>query len=100
MSYDRFPVRVTTPDGVIDRARFAYLDDGVARVYVEGPGRTVVEIATLEEAKLTTRGRRTWTVTSADGSTTWTVEKGAGCGCGSPLRSFRPQGQRARRVGT
>lgn len=93
-----FPANVQPPDGpAILLARVAVHRDGdvlTMRVFTEGPGRVVglahaVTIAGYEQVVRPLRpAAPSWTVTDTDGQV-WTITRGAGCGCSSPLKRFQ-----------
>jgi hypothetical protein len=88
---DRMPARVTLPDGR-DLAEARVILTG-ARIYAwVGGSRGVELVAELEydrEASVAPRGSDAlWTVETSEGPVV--VQRGSGCGCGSPLRSFVP----------
>lgn len=101
--YTRFPARVSGPDGLaVNRAAVVVHADGRAIVAVLSRGRsgTPEEVARLEGVTVEKHPNRTATLTSSDG-TVWTVERGDGCGCKSPLSAWlNQQVGTPRRVGT
>lgn len=94
-----FPAQVTTPDGeVLPLAKIGIAHDGdrlLFRVFTNAQpnGITMVHEVELADYEQVTRPLRpaapSWIVTDAAGST-WTIVRGAGCGCGNPLKRFRP----------
>lgn len=95
-----FPAHVIEPDGT--ELRLAKI--GVAALTADGPlvlrvftssGGVVslhreVAIAGFDQPLSPLRpGRPTYVVTDGDGGT-WTITKGAGCGCSDPLKRFQP----------
>lgn len=87
---DVVPARVTTPQGVLDGVR-VYASGGIVAVWKALNGQAVLDRAhglTAAASVVEGRGSRgPWTLTLADG-TEWTVERGAGCGCGSPVKKM------------
>jgi hypothetical protein len=87
-----FPARVRTPDQTFDKAKL-FVVDGVATVW-QVVNRQITEVARLDvatHAEAPGVGMlKTHTLTSEDG-VEWVVEKGSGCGCGSPLKRFQPE---------
>lgn len=85
VTYSRFPAAVSSARRHERRAAIVVID-GTARVAVLVPGRGVQVVEEFAVADVATVNRVT-TLTEPDG-TSWTVGKGDGCGCGSPLRSW------------
>lgn len=93
-----FPANVQPPDGApIALARIAVHRDGdvlTMRVFTEGPGRQVVlaRSAVIADYEQMVRPLRpaapSWQVTDDQGLV-WTITRGAGCGCSSPLKRFQ-----------
>lgn len=85
---DRHPATVLGPDGTTyDGARVVLTRESMF-VFVVHAG--VVEMLVVQDydAEQSVLGRRGWTVAADDGA--WTVERGSGCGCSSPLKRFVP----------
>lgn len=85
---DRHPATVVDPEGtVIDGARVVLTRDEVFVFVVRESG--VVELAREPwSATDSVLGRSAWRVAGRSG--VWAVERGSGCGCGSPLKRFVP----------
>lgn len=83
-----YPAQVTFPDGtVVDKAKL-FVQGGVAVVGTVRD-RRIVEAARLEGVTATQKIGAVTYLTADDG-TTWEVRRGAGCGCGSPLKRWNP----------
>lgn len=95
-----FPARVATPDGSFDKAK-VFVYDGTATVW-QVVDRRVVEVTRLEGVESYREqpgeGMRKATVLVAQDGTEWTVTKGAGCGCSSPLKKMQPPAARPLRA--
>lgn len=83
-----FPAVVTAPDGEHwSMARLRFVGDRLqVFAYSRGAVRLAAETTITETVQQTVeRGRPArYHLSSPDG--TWVVEKGAGCGCGHPLK--------------
>lgn len=104
--FTRYPARVVSGDGALhlNRAAVILYADGkaVAAVMTGQGGRSgdVEVVAELADATVTKNPDRTATIAAADG-TTWTVSRGDGCGCSSPLSRWLTAAQGTpRRAGT
>lgn len=87
---DLIPVHVETPQGRIKDARL-YVRDGRAMVFV-ARGREVIvalESSGVTETARSTSRREPFVVRFEDGGI-WEATRAGGCGCGSPLKKFRP----------
>jgi hypothetical protein len=83
-------VHVETPQGRIKDARL-YVRDGHAMVFV-AKGREVIvalEASGVTETERPQLRRQPFIVRFEDGGT-WEATRAGGCGCGSPLKKFRP----------
>lgn len=105
-TFTRYPARVVSNDGALtlNRAAVIVYGDGraVAAVMTGQGGRSgdVEVVAELANATVRKNPNRTATVKAADG-TTWTVSRGDGCGCSSPLSRWLTAAQGTpRRAGT
>lgn len=85
IDYSRFPAAVTS-DRRRERRAAVIVKDGTARVAVVVPGQGVQIVEEFAVADVVTANRVT-TITGQDG-TAWTIDKGDGCGCHSPLRTW------------
>lgn len=83
--YSRFPAAVKS-DRRAERRAAIVVRDGVATLAVIVPRQGVQVVETFEVDRIETANRITMLV-EPDG-TTWTVGKGDGCGCASPLRTW------------
>jgi len=86
-----FPAKVTTPTETFDRAR-VHLANGRLRVWTAENGEGVRLVLERDVAEIVPQRRSLRA--SADVKTTdgelVAISKGAGCGCGHPLKSFNP----------
>lgn len=89
--WDLYPVSVRGPDAF--RERMARVAVGDRRMRIWTVARGTRDAAVVVETELVgfdeTRSRREWTLTDADGGE-WAIVRGAGCGCGHPLRKVDP----------
>jgi hypothetical protein len=88
---DRMPARVRLPDGVDIAECRAVLTQERLYVWAATPAGVELraELPYDPDRSVTPRGDRAlWTVQTPEGIAT--VERGAGCGCGSPLRTLVP----------
>lgn len=92
MSLVRFPARVTLDDGtpVADRCKVFQLGADVAVFEVVAGAVTETHRLAGATSTGTAAGGRAVRFAGTDG-TVWLVSKGAGCGCGSPLKRFDPR---------
>lgn len=101
--YTRYPARVAGTDGLqVNRAAVLVRADGTALVAVLSGGTRgdVQVVGQLDGATVRKNPNRTATLTAADG-TEWTVARGDGCGCSSPLsRWLTAQQGTPRRMGS
>lgn len=85
---DRFPAVVCDPDGRIhDRARVVLTRDEMF-VWVENGGGVHELVRQRYQLDGSTVGRGDWSILAVGGP--WLVQRGHGCGCGSPLKRFVP----------
>lgn len=93
---DRYPATVHCPDGTVLRNARAILTradgDMPPRLWLYTDRRPEPHLhaslpAELAETRIP-HGRGTWTVATDTGA--YRVERGRGCGCGSPLRRWKP----------
>lgn len=94
-----FPAKVTFGfEQTTSRPVRVILIDGTLFVYDLIDKQPAV-IAEMHGAVLERAGRLTRAAGEVHGApASWTIERAAGCGCGNPLRHFKPPG--ARRTGT
>lgn len=85
VAYSRFPAAVTSVKRA-ERRSAVIVAGGIARVAVIVPGEGVQVVEEFTVESIATVARAT-TLTEPDG-TTWMVERGDGCGCASPLRTW------------
>jgi hypothetical protein len=91
-----YPAAVTTsPTLTIDRCKLI-VQDGVATVW-QVVDRQITEVARLENVVGQGVSGRSTLLRAEDG-TIWSVAKGNGCGCGSPLKRWMPEGVRPLRA--
>lgn len=85
-----FPAKLTRLDGTtVEPVKVATTDrDGQVRVTVwaHEPPAGIVEVASFDPDQVASLGGRRY---EAEGAT---IEPGRGCGCGHPLKRFRPPG--------
>lgn len=86
VSYSRFPAAVLS-DKRRERKAAVIVSAGVARVAVLVPGQGVQVVEEFAVASIAPQPNRETQLVAEDG-TVWTVGRGDGCGCGSPLRTW------------
>jgi hypothetical protein len=89
VQFSRFPARIVTSDGMVVRKAGIVVVDGRARV-AERRGDVQVILDRADVARVERLPNRNTEVEFADG-TLWTVSKGDGCSCKSPLRAWYTQ---------
>ena len=83
---DDFPARVKIGDRQFRRGRVIVDDEGRAVVVVHAASGALETVALGTGAEIERqRNARNIVVRTAEGET-WEVERGGGCGCGSPLK--------------
>lgn len=87
-TYSRFPAAVASAKRH-ERKAAVIVAEGVARVAVLVPGQGVQVVEEFAVTEITTANRATTLI--EDDGTEWTVGRGDGCGCGSPLRTWYNQ---------
>lgn len=80
---DVFPCTVQTPEATHTRTRVVVVDR-VAHVFGMHPQRGLEELARAEVTDSVVGDHWPYRIVTPAG--TWKVERGGGCGCGSPLK--------------
>ena len=93
-----FPVTVQLPDGPPLAPALVVMREGVLEVYAHrddyphGAPRKghIVQVLQADQVTVEARTNRALTVTWEDGTRTLTATRDSSCGCGHPLKRFRP----------
>lgn len=94
IQFSRFPARVDTSDGRTFKKTGVVVSNGHAQVAEQTGGRVDLVLDRAGVTRVERQINRNTVITFDDGST-WTVSKGQGCSCGSPLKRWFTQVLRA-----